>query len=323
MKVPTSIRNVYNDLKEKYTLLEERVENTLSNLKDKNWHYVGRVKKLESFALKVETGRYPQPESIDDFFACTLVVENLSSVAAAEELITKTFELYERRPNTANFTNNHSDSFKFEDLRLYVKWKDSEGARPSGLQGLTFEVQIKTFLQHAWSIATHSLIYKSDEKNWSKERIAFQIKAMLEHAETSIQEAEGLSKSKSLNKSDKETLKISKIIVMLNDLWSDTSLPSDKKRLAENIYHLIRNVGINLDSLKSILDKETKLGRGTKTLNLSPYAIIIQSLFNQEQKEFLEYLNGPENNFKIYLHEELEIPPDIDTSTFINGIAQK
>jgi hypothetical protein len=98
------------------------------------------------------------------------------------------------------------------------------------------------------------------------------------------------------------------------------TLPNDKKRLAEAIDNLIKNVGTDLDSFKSILDKETELGRGTKTLNLSPYAIIIQSLFNQMEEKIVKYLNGPENRFKIYLHEELEIPDRIDTSTFTNAI---
>ncbi|MCP4150750.1 MAG: hypothetical protein GY757_23595 [bacterium] len=320
MKITTSIRNLYSDLSEQYSKLPEKVEERIRVFKNKQWHYVGRIKEEESFALKIETGGYSKLDEINDFFACTLVVENLHSIEEAEKLIREKFDLHGRRPGGKDFTNNQSDSFKFEDLRLYVKWKDGEGTKPSGLEGLIFEVQIKTFLQHAWSIAVHDLIYKSNEKNWAKERIAFQIKAMLEHAEASILEAESLANSKSLKKKDKLTKKISKVITMLNELWPKAALPNDKKRLAVAINKLVDNVDIEVDALKIMLEKETSMERGTKTLNLSPYGIIIQTLFNRKEDKIVSYLRGSKNNFKIHLHNELDIPGHIEKKDFNNAL---
>src|SRR6185295_542993 len=76
--------------------------------------------------------------------------------------------------------------FSFDDLRLYTKWKPDVTLPTPTFAGVVFELQIKTFLQHAWSIATHDLIYKTDSISWPKERVAFEIKAMLEHAENAI-----------------------------------------------------------------------------------------------------------------------------------------
>jgi len=322
MKVPSSIRDLYLDLKEKYIPLKEHIDPFIVNspLKYPGWHYESRIKGLESFALKLETGRYPDPIQLEDFFACTLVVENLKSISKAEELVRSMFELSERRPKNNLDTFKQADSFRFDDLRLYVKWKDSPATPPTGLSGLLFEVQIKTFLQHAWSIATHDLIYKSDEKNWSKERIAYQIKAMLEHAETSIHEAENLAKSNTLNKTDSFSKRISKTIKLINELWPDHALPADKKRLAENIHNLIRNLKIDLQTLNSILSKETELGNGTKILNLSPYGIVIQSLLNQEPDKMAEFLSSVDCKFKVYLHKEINIPSSINKNELKNAI---
>ena len=66
-------------------------------------------------------------------------------------------------------------------------------------------MQVKTFLQHAWGIATHDLIYKTDDVSWSRQRIAYQIKAMLEHAEMSIQEAGRLAEAVALSKTQHDS----------------------------------------------------------------------------------------------------------------------
>ena len=321
MKIPKYIRDLHVRQNEIYSRLKVEVDKFMESNKEPSWHYVSRLKSIESFALKIETGRV-KPDEIEDFFACTLAVENLGAVSKAETMVKKRFKLQERRPKFDSYTTKPSDSFRFDDTRLYVRWRDSLSSRPSGLEGLLFEVQIKTFLAHAWSVATHDLTYKTDEKSWPKERIAFQVKAMLEHAEISIAEAQKLSESPLLDKTDRVSNQVSRIIGMMNKLWPDPniSLPHDRKRLAENINNLINSIDIKYEQLEEIIVKETKLGKGTKTVNLSPYCTIVQGLINQEGGRFLGYVTGPPRDFKVYMSSELEIPEDWDLKLATNAV---
>ncbi len=107
---------------------------------------------------------------------------------------------------------------------------------------------------------------------------------------------------------------------MINELWPAVALPYDKRRLAENIDNLIRSIGVDSQALRQILLKEKDLGRGPKTLNLSPYATIVQSLFNQELEKMANYVTGRNHRFKIYVPRELELPPSMNASQLKNAI---
>jgi ppGpp synthetase/RelA/SpoT-type nucleotidyltranferase len=306
MKIPRSVRDAYEDQLEKYKQLQKAVDSLIGSLKDPRWHYESRLKSEQGFALKLETGR-ASPNRLEDFFACMLVVENQARIRAAKDLVQTHFNLKYRRPQADDFTSKSSKEFPFDDLRLYVEYKDDPSQKPTGLNGLLFEFQIKTFLQHAWGIATHDLIYKSDTISWAKERIAFQIKAMLEHAEVSIETAENLTATPDLAKSDSLTKSVSDSIQMLTDLWKTHQLPTDVVRLAKNVSSLSKALGIEIAEIRRIIDKETLVERGVKTLNLSPYGIIVQSVINQEPEKVKAFLAKDIKGFKLFLPKEVEI----------------
>lgn len=323
MKVPLSIRNIYYDQRSSNIKLKELVDTKISSLKKFRWHYESRIKSIESFALKLETGRINNVKALEDFFACTLVVENKGEIKKAEDIILNCFKMKSRKPHLDKKTHKYSDSFPFDDLRLYVEWKDALTLPPTGVEGTLFEVQIKTFLQHAWAIATHDLIYKSDSVSWAKERIAYQIKAMLEHAEISILEAEKLSESSALDKTNNQTEEILEVIRVIKDFWPEKLLPGNLVLLARNVLLLIECIKIDITRLRGILDMEDSEGRGSKTLNLSPYGAMVQSLFNNEKDKVLEFLIGDSRNFnrfKILIPNEIDLPDDVDKSLLINAV---
>lgn len=314
MKIVQSIQNLYNSKWSLYQLLKVRVDDIIKNSKKEEWHYVGRIKQVESFALKIETGRFCLNNVLEDFFACTLVVKNLSEIDVAEKLIRDRFNVRSRRPHSQNSTHKDSFSFPFDDLRIYVSLKDLDlGDLAPEMYDLVFEIQIKTFLQHAWSIATHDLIYKSDKINWGKERVAYQVKAALEHAEVTISGVEELSKVGEIAKENKEVKKVNLVIAFLGRFWKNEDLPKDRRRLAQNIISLIEAINIRLPELTKIMEDETKSGRGAMTMNLSPYLIIVQTILNSKQAAIINFLSIDDGNKqKILFTKELTLPPLVE-----------
>ena len=321
MKIPASIRALYADQLEVNRRLQEKVEARIRSFKSDTWHYESRLKQDQSFALKVESGRASNPSAVEDVFACTLVVRNGTEIDQAEKLIRENFQTVERRPKDSKRTHKSPDQFHFDDLRLYVQWSEDPDLPPSGIAGVTFEVQVKTFLQHAWAIATHDLVYKTDKVSWGKQRIAFQIKAMLEHAELSIQEAESLADSSALSKTDTHTRDLQDYIALITSEWNVPDLPRDIRRLAENVRGLMELMKLRINQLKSALDAERTRGRGPLTQNLSPYGIVLQTLIAEYPAQFKSALmNSEKFKQRVVIPAELQLPAEIDRSLCGNAI---
>jgi ppGpp synthetase/RelA/SpoT-type nucleotidyltranferase len=313
MKIPASIRRLHEDQAAVNGRLKSLVDERMAGLRKSHWHYESRVKELSSFALKIESGRFEKPSALEDFFACTLVVANAPEIAEAEEVIDENFIIKYRRPKHSDKTHKTSDSFQFDDLRLYVTLRQNPALPPTDLADVVFEVQIKTFLQHAWGIATHDLLYKTDDVNWSKQRIAYQIKAMLEHAEISIQQAEGLAACAALAKEDPRTATIKEGIKLVKAQWGVDELPADVRRLAENVTKLLADLHVTVNRLEQMLEEGKARRQGAHPSNLSPYGTIIQYLFEAEKDKLVMYLKRDDkNHVRVLIPAEIDLPHDVN-----------
>lgn len=319
MKVPASVRRIYEDQQIFYSRLKKQVDQRVAGLKQPRWHYESRIKELDSFALKLESGRVASPAALDDFFACTLVVANGAEIAAAEARLGSTFQVRERRPADDARTHKRSECFPFDDLRLYATLPDRPSAPPTDLAGRLFEIQIKTFLQHAWSIATHDLVYKGDDADWSKERIAFQIRAMLEHAEVAIQQADSLAQSAIIAKEDARTASARAVTRLVRSQWSMDELPKDVRRLATNIRGVLKGLEMTPGQLEVILDRGKATRSGRHPSNLSPYATVVQYLFDAEPDRMLALLRRSPGR-RVFIPKEIELPTGTDSQELQNAV---
>jgi len=186
----------------------------------------------------------------------------------------------------------------------------ASGKQPE-LNGLVFEVQIKTILQHAWTIATHDLIYKTDTVSWPKERIAFQVKAMLEHAEIAIAEAENLSNASGVAKINRHTEDIIEVIDKIRQVWPSDALPSDVKRLAENVLSLLGAGGLSASQLQEIIEAEKQRVR-VLPRDLSPYSFVLQGLLNSTT-DFHSNFSNPRVKTSLVLQDGMDLPATADS----------
>jgi|AntAceMinimDraft_12_1070368.scaffolds.fasta_scaffold06911_1 ppGpp synthetase/RelA/SpoT-type nucleotidyltranferase len=314
MKIAKSIRAAYSRSKPDYQRLSDEVCATLQpKVEGESWFFIHRLKEQESFALKIETGRVDDPNRMEDFFACTIVVPTVLQIAKAEEILEEWYEVAARRPPKDEVTHKRASDFVFDDLRLYLKQKPSETGRNSDLDGIVFEVQIKTILQYAWGIASHDLIYKTDNVSWPKQRIAFQVKAMLEHAEIAIAEAGRLAESTAISKTDLDTSSTLEIIVVLRGFFPADRLPRDIRRLAESIRNVLKTCDVQLSRLNAILSAE-RTRFGLLPANISPYAFLVQALAHSTEIDFkAKITSGRNKNTKILVHDDMDLPDWMET----------
>lgn len=250
---------------------------------------------------------------IDDFFACTIVVRNSKEIAQAITHVESLLDIVDRRPTSNTATRSRPTEFQFDDLRLYVRLKESYRG-PQPINSVRFEVQVKTFLQHAWSIATHDLTYKTDEVSWAKLRVASQIRAMLEHAELSIDQFDKLAGSQILAKEHKEYREIGDIIALLRNHWEAAALPFDLQRLARTIRAASQTFDLTVVTMFTYLAKEREQGGGAASLDLSPFGSLVQAVLHQHTFDcdrLLERARGRKYE-KIMVSSSVDIPPDLE-----------
>ena len=322
MKIPASIRRIFDEAAPTYNRLKLEVDQRLLGLKHDRWHYESRIKGIESFTQKIETGRVPNPRQLEDFLACTYVVPNLAAIESAERTVLESFRVSQRRPPHRDKTRKAPECFPFDDLRLYVSIGEDVRYKPTGLEGMTFELQIKTFLQHAWAIATHDLIYKSGTIEWPKERIAFQIKAMLEHAEVSIDQAQSLAGSEILARTTDKFLRIAKLIELIRSIWGNETAV-DVRRLATTIDELRDGLGLPQDKLEAHLRTYLKARGGQPPLNLSPYLAFVECLLECETESFVKFLYERPSRKRprqVLITGEIDLPAAVDRSRLHRAI---
>jgi len=134
---------------------------------------------------------------------------------------------------------------------------------------------------------------------------------------------EKISQSKLISKCNKKMRNINKMIEVLRSQWEQTDLPSDLRRLSDNILLVLMELDIKVSELKVMLLKASDENKGILPTNLSPYGVIIQTVMKRKKTAFFKHLTQKDDGnrkLKILIPAEIELPPDISRSDCVNAI---
>lgn len=180
MIVPADIARKHKLSQPHVAFVAERVRDRVRAFcEERGFAYAGRTKDLESLAEKIESGRFQSWSDLDDVFACTIIIPTLSDEEAVLEFLRGQFAASAIRHRSE--AQKDPSVFRFDATRFVGTLRPSPGADPTPeTSQIRFEVQIRSAFEHAWSVTTHALSYKSDRVDWRRLRVAAQLKAAVE-----------------------------------------------------------------------------------------------------------------------------------------------
>lgn len=186
MIVPPSIQHKHDLVRPYVEQVATRVRDMVTALCESGGYaYLGRTKDAESLAEKIETGRFKSWSDLDDLFACSIVVPTLGDEAVVVEQLQALFlEVECKRRGTSQ---KDPSVFRFDATRFIGKLRPESipNAAPD-LLAICFEVQVRSAFEHAWSVTTHALAYKSAQVDWRHLRLAAQLKATVEQLDQAV-----------------------------------------------------------------------------------------------------------------------------------------
>lgn len=246
MIIPIQIERQFREIEGGLSFVVEKVSPAVRAFcSSRGFVFDERRKTLDSLAEKIETGRFRSWSDVDDLYACTIAVPLPSDEAEALSFLQETFvEVATKRRLSAN---KAPDVFRFDSTRFIGRLRLPEGeAQQSIVASISFEAQVKTMFEMAWSKTTHALAYKSPRVDWRSLRLAASLKATVEqmdllladfaHATNVMEEAPWLEiqRKKALCTF---FLQIRDDALLPSEVW-----PKDVSRFVSNCFDAIRIV---------------------------------------------------------------------------------
>lgn len=180
MIVPSEVAERLNFVQPYVEFVGEQVRNAVVGFcGERGYAYTSRFKTAASLAEKLESGQYRSWSELDDLFACAVIVPTLAEEADVLAFLRGAFELVKLKERGS--TKKDPSVFRFDATRFIgrLRLSDPTAVHPL-IRSTSFEIQIRSAFEHAWSVTTHALAYKAARVDWKTMRLAAQLKAAVE-----------------------------------------------------------------------------------------------------------------------------------------------
>ena len=160
IKIFNTNKELYNNFESKIVILIKEL--LLTNV---NYHHISsRVKEKYSLEKKIEkkNDKYQDISEITDIVGCRIISYFEDDVDKIVDIVKKEFIIDEE--NSINKKNIlESDKFGYLSYHLVCSINDKRLELPEyqKYEGIKFEIQIRSILQHAWAEIEHDIGYKS------------------------------------------------------------------------------------------------------------------------------------------------------------------
>jgi ppGpp synthetase/RelA/SpoT-type nucleotidyltranferase len=245
MALPRWIDDVYGRHRPYFEALEGYAQSVLSSFCRKHgYQLTHRVKSPISVAEKLESGRFRSWWEVEDFVGLTVVIPNLTHEEMVLRHLGSVFS--EIRVEGRQRSERDPRVFQFDSTKWYgrVRIDPPPSDLPAEALPITFEVQVQTVLEFAWSIATHDTTYKGPLADWSQRRLAASVKASVEQLDLMI--ANFMQTAETIPPAPHPELDAkAKVISIFQELIADKAIdaslqPESWLRFADNVWRLVR-----------------------------------------------------------------------------------
>lgn len=155
----------YSQKRPLYELLSKKVRDLIDEvLHSEKINYASiefRAKTIESFKRKLEKGITFKPEEMQDLAGIRIIGYVKSDIEKTTEIVKKLFEIDENRSMDKSAILG-TDKVGYRSIHLIAKYpkERTKWIEYKQFEGLYFEIQIRTILQHAWAEIQHDRNYK-------------------------------------------------------------------------------------------------------------------------------------------------------------------
>jgi ppGpp synthetase/RelA/SpoT-type nucleotidyltranferase len=292
MIIPKDIAQKYNFLIPYFEKVKEIIDQTLINFSSiHHFAYSSRIKELDSLAEKIESGRYKDWNSIDDFIGAVIIIPNINYEPDILKFLDTSFVKVDLKKRGSTWKS--PDVFRFDATRFIGKIAQVDSLEI--VNTINFEIQIRSAFEHAWSVTTHDLAYKSTSIDWKVLRLAAQLKSSVEQLDMITLGAYEIKTHIQEHKWPETEIKI-RICNFIEKMFTakiipDELKPKDMSRFSENIFLIIKNsISINLpkkwktelsDIFKLLENNFNQFSQGTFPMSLSLYQLCFGILLKE------------------------------------------